>query len=75
MPLASYLKKYFWEIDPQKAKPKNHPEYYIKRILELGDEKAAKWLMTTFGKKKIKETLGKVKLSPKAKNYWNLVFK
>lgn len=70
MPIASYIEKYFWDINPKKASPKRHPEYFIKRLLELGDQKAFSWLMIVFGKKKIKEALRKLRLSPKSKNYW-----
>lgn len=72
MPLASHIQKYFWDIDTQKAKPKSHPEYYIKRILELGDKKAITWLKNVFGKKKIKSVAQKNHLSPKSNNYWKL---
>jgi len=72
MSVASYVQKYFWEIDPAKARPKSHPEYYIKRILEFGDRKAISWLKTVFGKKKIKQIAEKTHLSPKSQNYWRL---
>lgn len=73
MPIAPYMRKYFWEINHRKARPKSHPEYYIKRILELGDEKAVAWLRGVFGKEKIKKVVNKAKLSPKSKNYWTNV--
>ncbi|MEK7558759.1 MAG: hypothetical protein AAB521_00465 [Patescibacteria group bacterium] len=72
MPIASYIQKYFWDIDPKKASPRSHPEYYIKRILELGDKKSIFWLKTVFGKKKIKQVVSKNRLSPKSKNYWKI---
>ncbi len=70
MPIASHIQKYFWEIDAKKATPKNHPQYYIKRILELGDKKAVSWLKRVFGKKKIKQVVLKTRLSLKSRNYW-----
>jgi hypothetical protein len=73
MPLASYVRKYFWEIDPEKAVPKRYPEYYITRILEYGDEKTFTWLKIVYGKKKIKSVVRKGKLSPKSQTYWRLV--
>jgi len=73
MPLASYVRKYFWEIDPEKAVPKRYPEYYITRILEYGDEKAFTWLKIVYGKKKIKSVVRKGKLSLKSQTYWRLV--
>lgn len=72
MALNFGMQKYFWDINPQKAKPKSHPEYYINRILELGDNKAIAWLKTVFGKKKIKSVAKRGHLSPKSQNYWKL---
>lgn len=72
MPIASYVQKYFWDIDPNKATPKKHSEYYIKRILELGDKKAFSWLKIVFGKDRIKTIVKKNRLSPKSQNYWKL---
>ncbi len=73
MPIAEHIRKYFWDIDPRKASPKSHPDYYIKRILELGDEEAVTWLKLVYGKKRIKAVVKKGKLSPKSQNYWKLV--
>ncbi|MBI3069774.1 MAG: hypothetical protein HYY87_00520 [Candidatus Levybacteria bacterium] len=75
MPLQSSLKQYFWDIDLKKARPKSHPEYYIKRILELGDKKALIWLKRVFGNQKIKEVAKKKGLSKKSVNYWQILFK
>lgn len=76
MPIHSpTVRKYFWDINPQKARPKSYPEYYIKRILELGDKKALNWLKRVFGKKKIQKVARKVRLSPKSANYWGLFSK
>ncbi len=73
MPVAPYIRKYFWDIDPARASPKKHPEYYITRILEYGDDKAVKWLMLVYGKRKIKSVVKKGKLSPKSLTFWKLV--
>lgn len=75
MTLASNVQKYFWEIDPQRARPKDYPEYYIRRILELGDKKAFLWLKGLFGEKKIKEVAKKEKMSKKSRNFWLKVLK
>lgn len=68
--IARYIQKYFWDINPKKSEPKNHPEYYIKRILEYGDERALAWLKFVFGKEKIKCVAQKSRISKKSKNYW-----
>ena len=74
MAIASYIQKYFWDIDPLKANPKKHPEFYIKRLLEMGDKKAVSWLKRVFGVKKVTRVSKRVKLSPKSKNYWSRIF-
>jgi hypothetical protein len=73
MAIAKYVQKYFWDINPQKASPKSHPEYYIERILEFGDQKAVDWLKFVYGKKKMKLVVKKGRLSPRSQNYWKLV--
>jgi hypothetical protein len=73
MPIASYIQKYFWEIDPARASPRSHPDYYIQRILEYGDERAFTWLMAVYGKKKIRLVSRKVKLTARSRNYWRLM--
>ena len=73
MSIAPYVRKYFWDIDTKKARPKSHPEYYIRRILEYGDKEAFSWLKSVFGVGKIKKVAKKTKLSPKSKNYWTNV--
>lgn len=75
MSLKHSLHKYFWDIDCKKARPKSYPEYYISRILELGDKNAFGWLKAVFGNEKIKKISQKAKLSPKSSNYWRLIFK
>lgn len=75
MSLNPSIQKYFWDIDLKKAHPKSYPEYYIKRVLELGDKKALSWLKRVFGNKKISEVSKKKGLSLKSANYWQLLSK
>lgn len=72
MPLAAYVRKYFWDINPNRAKPKSHPAYYIQRILELGDTEAFDWLKHVYGVEAIKRFSRRVRLSSKSKRYWAL---
>lgn len=73
MPIPSHLQKYFWDIDPKHMDPKEYPRYVMERILELGDKKAVGWLKKTYGERKIKNALGRLRLSSKSKNYWKQV--
>ena len=70
MALPLKIKKYFWDIETSKANPKKNPEYFITRILEMGDRSAFDWLKSIFGLTKIKKTLKTSRLSHKSKNFW-----
>lgn len=72
--VAKHIRKYLWDIDVARAKPKSHANYYISRILEMGDEKAFEWLKRVYGVRKIKKTLSSAKLSKKSENYWKVYF-
>lgn len=74
MAVPSYIKKYFWDIDTKKANPRQKPEFFIKRILELGDKKAYEWAKEYYGEGKITEVAKKGKLTPKSKNFWKVIF-
>lgn len=75
MPLSLSIKKYFWDIDPKKAAPKKHPEYYIKRVLEYGDLKAYSWIKKVYGLEKIAKVAKNSRLTPKSANFWRLMFR
>lgn len=74
MGLPKYISKFFWDIDSQKANPKNHKKYYISRILDIGDTKAVSWLFKLFGKNEVKKHVRTTKLSPRSANYWYKFF-
>ncbi len=74
MVLPVSISKYFWDINPKKANPQKHPQYYIDRLLEIGNNKSIAWLKKTFGSNKIKHSLPTAKISKKSRNYWRLVF-
>lgn len=74
MILPSNIRKYFWDIDTKRAKPKSFPKFYIDRLLELGNENSINWLKKMFGPKRIKSSLNSSKISKKSRNFWKLVF-
>ena len=74
MSLSPQISGYFWDIDPESANPKNHPKYYMSRILEVGNKKAVNWLFRRFGKNKVKRFLPTLRLSERSTNYWNHYF-
>lgn len=56
MKIASFLTKYFWDIDFKSLSAKDSV-FIIERILEYGDEKAIRWMMRNFDRSQIKKVL------------------
>ena len=72
--LPSFLHRYFWDIDASKLNPQKRPQYVIQRLLEMGDEKAIRWLRKNFSEKEIKGVLYRSRqISPKTGNFWSLL--
>jgi len=64
----------FWDTDPVRLDLHNHKEYIIERTLELGDDKAVKWLFSLFTSDDIKKVLAASRrISRKSFNYWSIV--
>lgn len=73
--LPQFLKKYFWDVDFNKLDKEIFASFIIERILEEGDEKAARWMRDNFDIVQIKNVLFNSKnLSTKSANYWQLIF-
>lgn len=69
--LPKFLYRYFWDIDPKKLNFRKHPQYVIQRLLELGDEKAVRWVRGNFSEEKIAETVKRRRgFSPRTANFW-----
>jgi hypothetical protein len=72
--LPVFLHRYFWDIDAGKLNPQKRPQYVIQRLLEMGNEKAVRWLRKNFSEKQIKETLYQSRqISLKTGNFWSLL--
>lgn len=72
--LPTFLKKYFWDIDFAKLDPDKRATYIIERLLEMGDEKAVRWVLQTFKKSEIKKVIRQSRnLSPQTANFWSLI--
>lgn len=71
-----FLKKYFWDIDFNKLDVSKSSTYIIERILEMGDEKAIRWVLKTFPKDLVKNVIINSRgLSPQTAGFWSHVFK
>lgn len=71
-----FLKKYFWDIDFAKLDPDKSPVYVIERILEVGDDRAIRWLLGTFSVSLIKKVVMTSRaLSPETASFWSTILK
>jgi hypothetical protein len=70
------LRPIFWDVDPGAFDPTRYPEYTIRRVLELGDEKAVAWLRDTFPEARIENVVrDERRLSRRSAGFWALVYK
>ena len=73
--IPANIKPYFWEINTDKLDIKKHPEYIIARILEYGGPDAVSWMMHTYDRSQIKETLKKNReISRKSAEFWRIFY-
>lgn len=75
MLLPKFLKPYFWDVGFNQLDPKKSNKFIATRILELGDEKATRWLLGSYTRKLFKDILENSReLSPKSANFWSIYF-
>jgi len=64
----------FWDIEPDRLDLQRNKEYVIERILELGDERAVRWLFSKYPRSEIIKVLASSRrISRKSANYWSLI--
>lgn len=70
------IRKYFWDVDVEKIVPAKSPYFVIARILEYGDNTAARWMLKHFRRSAIEKTLRTTReMTPKSVEYWASVFR
>jgi hypothetical protein len=68
------LERFFWDVDPSSLDLQQNKTYIIERLLELGDEKAIRWLFMKYPRAEIVEVIGSSRsISPKSRSYWRLI--
>ena len=70
--LPDFVKKYFWGDNIDQLNLHDHRNYIIQTILDYGDEKASRWLLSIENKKTLFTLLPQLSLSPKSKNFWRI---
>lgn len=67
---------HFWDTEPGHLDLQKNKNYIIERVLELGDERAVRWLFSKYSRREIKEVLaGSRNISRKSSRYWSLILK
>ena len=62
----------FWDVDRSKLHVNEHADFIIKRILSQGDMEDAHFMLTTYSKDKVQQTLSSMRgLDNKSLNFWN----
>lgn len=73
MVIPKNFKKMFWDIDVKTLENKNS-DFVITRLAEKGSLDAGRWLLKTFGKRKVKNTVKRSRnVSIKSKNFWSII--
>jgi uncharacterized protein DUF6922 len=69
------LRYLFWDVNLDTFSPVAYPEYTIFRVLELGDERAVRWMKETFREDEIKRIIStEHRLTRKSANFWASVY-
>ncbi len=69
------LHSLFWDVNLADFNPVAYTDYTLARVLELGDERAVKWMKETFSEAEIKRVIAtERRLSRKSANFWALVY-
>jgi hypothetical protein len=73
--IPQHLHPLFWDVNLDNFNPAAYPDYTIARILEIGAEKAVKWMKENFSEADIKRVIAtERRLSRKSANFWALVY-
>jgi len=73
--LPSSLYRFFWDIVPTELNPSEHPTYTIHRLLDKGNIDAARWVIQSFPKDLIIQTLKKDRdFSPWNGTFWSAYY-
>ncbi len=74
--LPEFMRPLFWEVPFHKVSPKRHMSYICQRIMEHGDEPSVRWMIGTYGKKRLREWILEREgrgLSPRTLRFWEIV--
>lgn len=73
--LPEFTHPYFWDVDTSKIDPVKDYYFVIERLLEYGDDRVIKWLMSFYRDEQIREVvMSSRKISKKTASLWQNYF-
>ncbi|NYE58571.1 DUF6922 domain-containing protein [Carboxydothermus ferrireducens] len=74
--LPEEFKVYFWDVELCDLNIEKHKRFIIERILNFGDHRALKWVLSNYDEATIKEVVQNSRnLTPKTARFWQYYFK
>lgn len=68
------LKPFFWDVDFEGLSVRNSSHFIISRLMEHGDEKALPFLMRTYSRDELRETVKMSRsISRRSRRFWALL--
>ena len=73
--LPQFLVPFFWDVDFSKLDSGRSTYFIINRLLELGNEKAVAYILSTFSKDELIEVVRNSRsISKRSRNFWRIFF-
>jgi hypothetical protein len=68
------LKPFFWDVDFEDLSVRNSSHFIISRLMEHGDDEALPFLMRTYSRDELRETLKTSRsISRRSRRFWALI--
>lgn len=72
--LPEHLRKYFWDCDYNELNLAQSSEFIAERILNFGEMRSLKWLLSKIDKNFLKQLVNKSRnLNNKTRNLWRII--
>jgi len=69
--IPEHLKPFFWDVDCEEVSVCRSPRFIISRLMEHGDELALRFLLRTFSREELRETLRTSRsISRRSRKFW-----
>ncbi|OGZ08555.1 MAG: hypothetical protein A3D65_04850 [Candidatus Lloydbacteria bacterium RIFCSPHIGHO2_02_FULL_50_13] len=71
-----FRRSLFWDVDPKTIDPKKHAAYLVERVVELGNDREARWLYHHYPRPLLRSVIKHSRvLHPSSRVLWNELLK